>query len=54
MNRDFVLKSNALFLSCISKINGVLLENAEDLHVVMPIYSLLEYSKNYSKTSGSL
>ena len=54
MNRDFVLKNNALFISCISKINGVLIENAEDLGVAMPMYNLLEYSKNYSKTSGSL
>ena len=51
MNRDFVLKSIALFISCISKINGVLIENAENLDIVMPMYNLLEYSKNYSKTS---
>ena len=49
--RGFVLKSNAPFISCISKINGVLIENAEDIHVVIPMYNLLEYSKNYSKTS---
>ena len=54
MNRDFVLKNNAPFISCISKINGVLIKNAEDLDVVMPMYNLLEYSKNYSKTSDSL
>ena len=29
-------------------------ENAEDLDIVMPMYNLLEYSKNYSKTSASL
>ena len=52
MNRDFVLKNIALFISCISKINGVLIENAENLDIVMPMYNLLEYSKNYSKTSG--
>ena len=34
--------------------NDVLIENAEDLDVVMPMYNLLEYSKNYSNTSGSL
>ena len=53
-NRYFVLKNNAKFISCISKINGVLIENAEDLDVVMPLYNLLQCSKNYSKTSGSL
>ena len=42
-------------MSCILiKIYGVLIENAEDLDVVMPMHNLLEYSKNYSKTSGSL
>ena len=30
-----------------------LIENAEGLEVVMPMYNLLEYSKNYSKTTGS-
>ena len=30
------------------------MDNAEDLHIVTPIYNLLEYSKNYSKTTGSL
>ena len=30
MNRDFVLKNNVLFIFCISKINGVLIENAGD------------------------
>ena len=30
------------------------IDNAEDLDVVMPMYNLLEYSKNYRKTTGSL
>ena len=29
-------------------------ENEEYLDVVLPMYNLLEYSKNYSKTTGSL
>ena len=53
VNRQVILNNNAPFISCISKINGVLVENAEDLDIVMPVYNLLEYSKNYSKTSGS-
>ena len=48
------LKNNAPFVSCISKINGELVENVEDLVIVIPMYNLLEYSKNYEKTSGSL
>ena len=49
-NRKLILKNNALFVSCITRINGELIEDADDLDVVMPIYNLLEYSKNYSKT----
>ena len=54
MNRQVILKNNASFISCISKINGVLLETAEGLDIAMPMYNLLEYSKSYSKTSASL
>ena len=53
-NRLLVLKNNAPFISCISKINNELVEDAEDLDIVMPMYNLLEYSKNYRKTIGSL
>ena len=48
-NRFLAFKNNAPFTNCISKINNVLIENAEDLDVIMPMYSLLEYSKNYRK-----
>ena len=47
-------KNNTPFTNCISKINNVLIDNVEDLDIVMPMYNLLEYSKNYSKTTGSL
>ena len=53
-DRRLTLKNNAPFVSCISKINGKLVENAENLDIVIPMYNLLEYSKNYEKTSGSL
>ena len=53
-DRRLTLKNNAPFISCVSKINGELVENAEDLNIVMPMYNLLEYSKTYEKTSGSL
>ena len=53
-DKRFAFKKNAPFMSCISEINGILVENAEDLDVVIPMYNLLEYSKNYEKTSGSL
>ena len=48
-NKNLAFKNNAPFISCISKINGVQIDNAENLDVVMPMYNLLEYSKNYKK-----
>ena len=51
--KEVKLKNNAPFIICISKINGVKVDNAEDLDVVMPMYNSLEYSKNYKKTRGS-
>ena len=53
-NRPLILKNNAPFISCITRINGELIEDADDLDIVMPMYNLLEYSKNYRKTIGSL
>ena len=50
--KELVFKNNVPFVNCISKINGVQIDNAEDLDVVMPMYNLLEYSKNYKKTTG--
>ena len=43
---------SAPFRSCITKINSTLIDNAEDLDTVVPMYNLLEYSQNYSMTSG--
>ena len=48
-NKAVAFKNNAPFINCISKINGVQIDNAEDLDVVMPMYIFLEYSKNYKK-----
>ena len=50
-NYDKILafKDNAPFTNCISKINNVLTDNAQDLDTVMLMYNLIEYSKNYKK-----
>ena len=53
-NRFLAFKNNAPFTNCISKINNVLIDNAEDLDVVMPVYNLIEYNNNYRKTTGRL
>ena len=39
-NKNLAFKNNAPFINCISKINGVQIDNADDLNVVMPIYNL--------------
>ena len=53
-NKAVTFKNNAPFINCISKINGIKIDNAEDLDVLMPMYNLLQYSKSYRKTTGSL
>ena len=50
-SKTVAFKNNAPFINCISKINCVKIDNAEDLDVVMPMYNLLEYRKNYRKTT---
>ena len=52
--KNLAFKDNTQFISCILKINDTLLDNVEDLDLVMPMYDLIEYSKNYLKTTGSL
>ena len=53
-NIPLILKNNAPFVSCITRINGELIEDADDSDIVMSMYNLLEYRKNYRKTIGSL
>ena len=53
-NKKVIFKNCALFTNCISGINNTQVDNAKDIDIVMPMYNLIEYSDNYSKTSGSL
>ena len=53
-NKGVIFKNCAPFIKCISRINGTEIDHAQDIDIVMPMYSLIEYSDNYSKTSGSL
>ena len=49
-NKQIRFKTSILrFTKFISKINNVLIDNAEDIDIVMPMYNLFEYSKNYKK-----
>ena len=53
-DKKLAVKNNAPVFSCITKINKTLVDNAKDLDIAIPMYNLMEYSKNYSKTTGSL
>ena len=44
-NKSVAFKNNAPFINCISKINGVQINNVEDLDVITPMHNLLEYTK---------
>ena len=52
-NKKVIFKNCALFTNCISEINNTQVDIAKYIDIVMPMYNL-EYSDNYSKTSGSL
>ena len=53
-NKKVIFKSCAQFTNCISEINNTQVDNAEDIDVIILMYNLIEYSDNYSKTSGTL
>ena len=52
--KGVTIKNCPSFTKCISKINNRDIDNAHDVDIVMPMYNLIEYSDNYSETSGSL
>ena len=53
-DKGVTFKNCAPFTKCISRINNTDIDTAQDIDTVMPMYNLIEYSDNYSKTSGSL
>ena len=53
-NKSVVFKNCVPFTKCMSRINNIGIDNAQDIDIVMPMYNLIEYSDNCSKTSGSL
>ena len=52
--KGVTFKNCAPFTKCISTINNTDIDNAHDIDIIMPMYNLIEYSDNYSKTSRSL
>ena len=53
-DKGITFKNCVPFTKYISRINNTDIDNAQDIDIVMPMYNLIEYSDNYSKTSGSL
>ena len=53
-DKGVIFKNCAPFINCISKINNTQIDNAKEIDIVMPMYSLIEYSDNYAKATGSL
>ena len=53
-DKGVIFKNCTPFTKCISRINNTDKDNAHDIDIVMPMYNLIEYSDNYSKTSRSL
>ena len=52
-SKKVIFKNCAPFTDCISEINNTQVDNAKYIDIVMPMYNLIEYSGNYSKTSRS-
>ena len=53
-NTKVAFKNCAPFTKCVTHINDEDVDSAENLDVAMAMYNLIEYSDNYSDTSGSL
>ena len=53
-DKGVTFKSCALFTKSIKRINNTEIDNAKDIDIIMPMYNVIEYSDNYSKTSVSL
>ena len=48
------VKNCAPFKKCRTEIYETFVDKAKDINIAMPMYNLIEYSDNYSDTSGSL
>ena len=47
-------KNCAPFRKCRTEVSKTFIDEAEHINITMPMYNLIEYSDNYSDTSGSL
>ena len=51
-DKQLAFKNNAPFINCISKINNTLIDNVKDLEILMPMYSLIEFSASLQSYYG--
>ena len=50
----FAFENCAPFRKCRAEINDTFIAEAEHIYIAMAMYNVIEYSDNYSDTSGSL
>ena len=53
-NKGLMFENYAPFTNCKSETNNTEIDNTKDIDIVMPMYNLIEYSDNYSKTTPIL
>ena len=53
-NTKVAFKNCAPFNKCRTEINETFVDDADIINITMPMYNLIEYSDNYSDTSGRL
>ena len=51
---NVAFKNCATFTRCVTHVNDEHVETAESLDIIMSMYNLIEYSRNYADSSGSL
>ena len=51
---DVAFQNDAPFSTCKTVINDAFVDEANHIYIAMPMYNLMEYSDDYSDTSGSL
>ena len=53
-NTNVAFKNCAPSTRCVTHVNDELVETAENLDIIMPMYNLIEYFDNYADSSGNL
>ena len=54
VGRRSIFRNCTPFSECKAETNNTEIDDGEDIDIVKPMYNLIEYGDNYSKTSGGL